>query len=96
VTGDFWLDLAERAIKTFAQTVLATFGAGALDVLHADWGNALALGAGAALLSVLSSLLSLNLGRKGTASATTAVVTNAYADAVARGRHATGLADGPA
>jgi hypothetical protein len=54
----FWRDAAERAVKTFAQAVLATFGAGALDVLHADWGNALALGGGAAALSVLTSLVS--------------------------------------
>jgi hypothetical protein len=57
-TRAFWSDAAERAIKTFAQTLLATFGAGALDVLHADWGNALALGGGAAVLSVLTSVVS--------------------------------------
>jgi hypothetical protein len=96
VTRDFLLDLTERAIKTFAQAVLATFGAGALNVLHADWGNALALGAGASVLSVLTSLVSIKLGGNGTASATDAVVTTAYADAVAHGRHAAGLRNGPA
>jgi hypothetical protein len=95
VTRDFLLDALERMIKTFAQTVLATFGAGALNILHADWGNALSLGLGAALLSVLTSLVSIKLGGNGTASATDAVVTSAYADAVAHGRHAAGLTNGP-
>ncbi|NUP83916.1 MAG: Holin [Nonomuraea sp.] len=95
MTRDFLLDMLERAIKTFAQAVLATLGAGALNVLHADWGNALALGAGAAVLSVLTSLLSIKLGGNGTASMTDAVVTTSYADAVAQARHAAGLADGP-
>ena len=69
----FIADSAERAVKSFAQGVLATFGAGALDVLHADWGNALSLGTGAAVLSVLTSLLSVKFGHSGTASLTTAV-----------------------
>lgn len=69
----FVSDSLERATKSFAQGVLATFGAGALDVLHADWGNALSLGAGAAVLSVLTSLLSVKFGNSGTASLTTAV-----------------------
>lgn len=95
MTRDFWLDAAERAIKTFAQTLLAYFGADAFDVLQANWGNALPIAAGAVVLSVLTSLLSLKLGKSGTASATDAVVPTSYADAVARGRHASGLADGP-
>lgn len=75
MTGQFWLDLAERAVKTFAQALIAFFAVGdGLDAFHADWGNALGLAAGAAFLSVLMSLLSLNLGRHGTASATNAVV----------------------
>jgi hypothetical protein len=69
----FVQDAAERSVKSFAQGVLATFGAGALDVLHADWGNALSLGLGAAVLSVLTSVGSFNVGRSGTASLTAAV-----------------------
>ena len=69
----FVADAAERAVKSFAQGVLATFGAGALDVLNADWGSALSLGAGAAVLSVLTSLLSVRFGNSGTASLTSAV-----------------------
>lgn len=96
MTRDYWLDTAERAIKTFVQGLLAYFTAGAIDVLSADWGEALTVAGTAAFLSLLTSLLSLKLGNSGTASATDAVVTAEYADAIARGRHASGLADGPA
>ena len=74
MTSQFLKDAAERAIKTFAQTLLAYFGADALDVLQADWGNALSIALGAVVLSALTSLLSLKLGHSGTASATDAVV----------------------
>ena len=73
MSSQFVKDAAERAVKTFAQTLLAYFGASALDILHADWGNALSVSAGAVVLSVLTSLLSVNLGNSGTASLTTAV-----------------------
>lgn len=73
MTSQFARDAIERAIKTFAQTLLAYFGASALDVLNADWGNALSVSAGAVVLSVLTSLLSVKLGNSGTASLTTAV-----------------------
>jgi hypothetical protein len=73
MSSQFLKDAAERAIKTFAQTLLAYFGAGVFDVLHANWGNALSIAAGATVLSVLSSLVSVNLGNSGTASLTTAV-----------------------
>lgn len=46
----------ERAVKTFAQTLVALWGAGAFDVLHVDWSQALGVAGGAALLSVLSSV----------------------------------------
>jgi hypothetical protein len=74
MTRDFWLDLAERAVKTFAQALLAYFAADAVNVLNADWGEALTVAGTATLLSVLTSLLSLKLGVSGTASATDAVV----------------------
>jgi|1185.fasta_scaffold192406_3 hypothetical protein len=75
MTGQFWLDTLERAIKTFAEALVAFFAVGnGLDAFHADWGNALSLAAGATILSVLLSLASINLGRRGTASATNAVV----------------------
>jgi hypothetical protein len=54
-----WLkDAAERAIKTFAQSALATLGLGATDILSTDWVGVLSVGGGAAVVSVLTSLLS--------------------------------------
>ena len=35
-TSDFWLQAGERALKTFAQTAIAMFGAEALNVFQAD------------------------------------------------------------
>lgn len=71
----FAADTAERAIKTFAQALLAFFAADAvLDVVSADWGEALSVASGATVLSLLTSLASLRLGHSGTASATDAVM----------------------
>ena len=69
----FLIDAGERAAKTFAQTLVAYFGADALDVLHADWGNGLSVSIGAVVLSALTSVASLKLGHSGTASATDVV-----------------------
>jgi hypothetical protein len=68
VSRQFWLDAAERAVKTFAQTLLAYFGADVLDVLQADWAKGLSVAAGAVVLSLLTSLLSVKFGSPGTAS----------------------------
>lgn len=51
----------ERALKTFAQTLIAslTISSAPLDVLHANWVADLSLALGATALSVLTSLASL-------------------------------------
>ena len=51
----FWLGAAERAIKTFAQSLLAVLLAGTV-VWGQDWAQALGVGATAALLSILTSI----------------------------------------
>lgn len=63
-TRVFWVGVAERAGKTFAQSLLAALAvsSGPLDVLHTNWGGALSLAMGATLLSVLTSLSSYNVG----------------------------------
>ena len=64
----FWYDALERAIKTFAQTLVALLGAGAIDVLQVDWGQRLSVSAGAALVSVLTSIATAGATKGETAS----------------------------
>lgn len=66
-------DATERALKTFAQTLLGVLGAGAVNILTVDWPGALSVSGGAALVSVLMSVGSEPFGRGGTASLTKAV-----------------------
>lgn len=55
------LDTAVRAVKTFAQTLVALFGADAFNVLHGvDWTTDLGIAAGAGLVSVLHNVATLN------------------------------------
>jgi hypothetical protein len=67
-TKQFWVDSAERAIRTFAQALVAILGAGAVNILTIDWIQALSVAAGAALLSVLTSVASSGIGIKGSPS----------------------------
>lgn len=55
-TKTFWKDTAERAVKTFAQSLAAVLTAGATGVLDVDWMNALSVSLLATLVSVLTSL----------------------------------------
>ena len=57
----FWKAAAERAIKTFAQSLVALFVAG-VTILTIDWVQALAVSGTAALVSVLTSIASSRLG----------------------------------
>ena len=58
----FWIATAERALKTLAQALIALF-VGGMTVLSIDWGQALAVSATAALVSVLTSVISYNFGK---------------------------------
>ncbi|OBB15510.1 hypothetical protein A5731_00285 [Mycolicibacterium conceptionense] len=69
----FWKDTAERALKSFAQGVILALGGGAVNVLTIDWLTLAGAGGGAALLSVLTSIVSAGVANKGTASMTSAV-----------------------
>ena len=60
---DFWKAAAERALKTFVQTLLAGLGTAQLGVMELPWETALGLAASAAVLSLLTSLGSANLGK---------------------------------
>ena len=67
MTKQFWLDLGERALKTFAQAVAAALLAGQL-ITDIDWKAALGLAATAALASVVTSIASASIGNPATAS----------------------------
>jgi hypothetical protein len=52
--ASFWSGLIDRAIKTFAQSLLAAFTVG-VGILDIDWKGALGIAATAVLASVLTS-----------------------------------------
>ena len=56
---------AERAVKTFVQTLLALLGTDAAGVLNVDILAAVEVAGAAALLSVLTSFASANVGKSG-------------------------------
>lgn len=57
----YLLDLTDRAVRTAAQTAVALIGADAFDVLSADWQALAAVSAGAAVVSVLTTVASRGL-----------------------------------
>lgn len=59
---NFFKDLAERAIKTFAQSMVAVLTAGATGILDVDWINTLSVALLATAISVFTSLGSLTIG----------------------------------
>ena len=61
-TKNFVRQLIERAVKTFAQTVVALAGASQMDWLNLDWAQLFATAAIAAGLSVLTSIASDRIG----------------------------------
>ncbi|HXJ66206.1 MAG TPA: holin [Actinomycetota bacterium] len=82
-TKAFWKAAAERAIKTFAQTVVTLVGVdqlGAEDLahIHTTFVQDLELGAISAALSVLTSIISSGIGNQGP-SLTTETITPAAA-----------------
>ncbi|MDT2867111.1 holin [Lactococcus lactis] len=58
----FFKDLAERAIKTFAQAMIGALGAGATGLIGVDWVQALSIAGFATLISILTSIASLGIG----------------------------------
>lgn len=57
----FWIAASERAAKTLAQALIAMF-VGGMTILTIDWQQALAVSVTAALVSILTSLISAPLG----------------------------------
>jgi len=54
----FWKAAGERAVKTAAQTLVLLIGTGAVGITALNWPELLSLTATAALLSVLTSVVS--------------------------------------
>ena len=74
----FWIAAGERALKTFAQSLVALFAAG-VTILNIDWQQGLAVAATAAVVSVLTSVASVHLGQfEGPSLAGEAVVEPVY------------------
>lgn len=74
----FWIAAGERALKTFAQSLVALFAAG-VTILNIDWQQGLAVAATAAVVSVLTSVASVRLGQfEGPSLAGEAVVEPVY------------------
>lgn len=59
----FWVASAERAIKTFAQTLVALLGTEMVGIHTLDWGMMISTALTATVLSVLTSLASANFGK---------------------------------
>ncbi|MHB2251664.1 holin [Corynebacterium aurimucosum] len=66
-TKEFWLDLLERALKTFAQALVAVIPVGAV-LWEIPWTDGLGIAATATVISVLSSIVSSGSGDPETAS----------------------------
>lgn len=69
-THQFWMRTFERAVKTFAQSLLAILGVSGVGLLNAPWITALSTAGMAALMSVTSE----PLGERGTPSVLSAAV----------------------
>lgn len=72
-TVSFWKDATERAVKSLAQAVVLVLGGDAVDVWHVNWQTVVGAGLGGALLSLMTSLASVGIANRGTASLTAAV-----------------------
>ena len=65
----FLLDMTERAIKTIAQTVIASLlASGALGLFDANWGDILSVAGLAGVISLLTSIASSGTGDSDSAS----------------------------
>lgn len=67
-TSLFWRAASERAVKTFAQTMVALLSVGGIGLHNAPWTTSLSAAGMAALLSLLTSIASERVGDRETPS----------------------------
>lgn len=82
MTLSFWKDAAVRAIKTFAQVVLALLGTGYVGITSLDWAHLLGVASTAALASVLTSVSSLSTVGRTTPNTVTVTVPDTPASGI--------------
>lgn len=58
----FWKGAGERALKTLLQTLIVTGGADQFNLLTLDWKAVFSIAASAAVLSLITSVISAPLG----------------------------------
>lgn len=75
-TAAFWKAAFERAVKTFAQALVAVMTADGFGLLDADWTARLSAAGLAAVLSLLSSVASAGPGNSGPSLSTESLDTN--------------------
>lgn len=69
LTQAFWIGAIDRAVKSFAQSLLLLWGAdAAFNIVEVDIKGALGFAAGAVVLSLLTSLVSAPVSESGTTS----------------------------
>jgi hypothetical protein len=67
-TVSFWQGAGERVVRAFAVSMLSLLSAGVVDITHLAWQTDLSISGGAALVSLLTSLVASQVGTKGTSS----------------------------
>lgn len=67
-TVSFWKATGERLVRAFAVSMLSLLGAGVIDILHVPWTTDLSISGGAAVASLLASLVASQVGDKGSPS----------------------------
>jgi hypothetical protein len=67
-TAAFWSSTFERAIRTWAQALLALIGTDLVAITDLDWAQMLLASATAAVITVLTCVVASGVGDKGTPS----------------------------
>ncbi|MGQ4532778.1 holin [Dermabacteraceae bacterium P13115] len=62
----YWVAVVERAVKRFSEALAALVGAGGMGLFDVNWGQAISVAGMAAVVSVLTSLASTDVGMPGT------------------------------